>query len=377
MSYKLGIYGPLISEAFSVYKRLGVDSVFTDIKNEIEAKNIVKYAKDKGFKVYACTWTFRAPNNGSENRFGVENVYGERSLWAGAGCPNNHEIRERSFEWIRNVLSNFDIDGVVLDGVRFPSPGSGLSAFLTCFCEYCEKQADRFGCDLLSVKKWLRGFRDAQAFIKASLSFPDVLDFQELAGWMDFRCRSITEFVRAAKEVAESVDQRAEVGATVFTPSLAPLVGQSYVDLASILDFLQPMIYHKGDGLACINFELGRLVGDFAEGNNRVSVLSTIYGLSAYGRHNPPESLKAILESGLPVEIVEDEVWRAQKLLETVKGSVKAKLTPIVFVVSCGRIELKEILRRVLDTRPDGIVLFNYSDGFRVSNLQDLRVWKL
>jgi hypothetical protein len=171
--------------------------------------------------------------------------------------------------------------------------------------------------------------------------------------------------VRVAKEVAKSVYPKAEVGAAVFAPSLAPLVGQSYVDLASILDFIQPMVYHKGGGLACINFELSQLIDEFSKGEDQVSVLNEAYRLLTYIRHDPPESLKAVLEDGLPVGIVEDEVWRARKILGTVKGSIKAKLSPIMFVVGCEGEALNEILRCVLASEPDGIVFFSYYEGLR------------
>lgn len=82
MSYKVGIYGSLTSEALAVYRRLGIDAVFTEVKLGGDVEKLIERAKSVGLKVYACTWTFKASID--EDKFGVENVYGERSLWAGA-----------------------------------------------------------------------------------------------------------------------------------------------------------------------------------------------------------------------------------------------------------------------------------------------------
>ena len=359
MSYKVGIYGPLTSEALAIYRRLGIDAVFTEVKLGGDVEKLIEEAKSVGLKVYACTWTFKAP--GDEKRYGVENAYGERSLWAGAGCPNNPEIGESRLAWVKEVLANFEVNGIVLDGVRFPSPGSGLSAFLTCFCKYCNEKARSFGYDLLPVKEFLGSSRDSVALIRASVNFPNVSDSQELMEWMSFRCRSITEHVKDVKEVAESVDQKAEVGAAVFTPSLAPLVGQSYADLCSILDFIQPMIYHRGDGVACMNFELSRLVEGFVKGEGRRDVLEALYNLLGYAEHGPPRDAKDLLEEGLPPVMISEEVMRAKELMRM----GEAKLTPIVFIVGSSWTELKEISKQVLDLGPDGIVYFAYHEALK------------
>lgn len=126
MAYNSGIYGPLTEEALSVYGRLGIDAVFTDVKFGETGVVAIEKAKSYGFEVYACAWTFKAPTK--EDKSEVVNVHGERGLWAGAGCPNNPEVRKHSLAWIKNAL-DLDVDGIVLDGVRFPSPGGGFPCF--------------------------------------------------------------------------------------------------------------------------------------------------------------------------------------------------------------------------------------------------------
>ena len=364
MAYSCGVYGPLTSKALEVYKKLGINAVFADAKVDVEGREAVKRAKGEGLKVYACTWTFKAPND--KSRCGVENVYGERSLWAGAGCPNNPEIRESSLAWVEEVLSSLEVDGIVLDGVRFPSPGSGLSAFLTCFCEHCNEKARSFGYDLLPVKGWLKGFRDPVSLVRASVNFPNTSGSKELMSWIGFRCKSITEHVREVKNVAESVDQKAEVGAAVFAPCLAPLVGQSYADLCSILDFIQPMVYHRGDGIACVNFELDRLVEGFVESMGKYDALEALYDLLGCAPHSLPKNAKELLEKGLPPMMINEEVLRAKELIR----AGEARLTPIVFIIDTELSELEEISKQALDAGPDGIVYFAFHE--KLKNVIDL-----
>ncbi|MFQ5710335.1 MAG: hypothetical protein ACE5GD_01005 [Candidatus Geothermarchaeales archaeon] len=352
--YKVGMYGPGAVEALDLMVELGLDAVFTEPNREY-----VGNARDRGLKAYVHAWTFKAQSD--EEKYGVENIYGEKMLWSGAGCPNNPELRRLSLKWVEEALTRLDVDGVVLDGVRFPSPGNGLRTFLTCFCEYCVEKAKALGYDLPPIGEYLRGLHDPVSILKASVDFPNVSNSMELMDWMSFRCMSIAEHVQDTKRLAGSIDQKAEVGAALFTPSLAPLVGQSYADLCSILDFIQPMVYHRGDGVACVNFELGRLVGGFVEGDVRRDVLGALYDLLGIAEHEFTKDDEELLEVGLPLTIINTEVMRAKELVRT--GI--AKLTPIVFIIDASRTELEAISKQALDPRPDGLVYFAYHEALK------------
>ena len=126
--YKIGVYSEITSEIVNSLVNTEVDAVFIEPKKEY-----VRVAREAGLKVYVCIWTFKAP--ATDVKLGVESVYGERVLWANSGCPNNEIIRNSTLREIKEILESLDVDGIVLDGVRFPSPGSGLKAFLSCFCE--------------------------------------------------------------------------------------------------------------------------------------------------------------------------------------------------------------------------------------------------
>jgi len=342
---KLGIYGPITPEALEAYRKLNVSEVFVSVDEA--AENMVKQAREEGFKVYATIWAFKA----SSEAQGVENVHGEKRLWMGSGCPNNPTVKEHCLSRVEKALSSLKIDGVVLDGVRFPSPGSGVSAFLTCFCTHCRERAEELGCDLAGIKHFLKDLKDPTLFIKASLTYPGGLN--PLSEWLRFRCHSIAEMVKRVKLLLRDVNPHAKLGAAVFTPTLAPLVGQDYASLASYLDFIQPMIYHKGDGIACINFELAKLVEEYSESKlEEKRFLMEIYRETGF--NGPLDSLR---ERGLPVKTVSLEAVKRRRLV----GGLK--FTPIIFILNEDEAGIERLKAEALKAELDGLVYFAYFKG--------------
>ncbi|RLI04608.1 hypothetical protein DRO26_04265 [Candidatus Bathyarchaeota archaeon] len=353
MSYSFGVYGPVTKETVNSLVKIGVDAVFTEPKKEF-----VKNAKEAGLKVYACIWVFKTPNDNVQ--FGVENVYGEKVFWAGSGCPNNPKIREYSIQRVKEAV-NLDVTGLVLDGVRFPSLGGGLSAFLTCFCEKCQRKSKEFGLNLTHIKDHLKSFNlhnlpDFSKFLTGLLHS----NIQELKDWLTFRCKSITEYVLDVKSMVKEVDSKVEVGAALFTPSLALLVGQNYGELCRILDFIQPMVYHRGDGLACINYELGRFVEEcFKNEEEQIEALKILYQTLTFGSFTLPLKINDLIRLGFPLETVEKEFLKAKSSM--VEGW--SKLTPILFIADLDTDGIREVIKIARELKPDGTVYFAYNEN--------------
>jgi len=354
MSYKLGVYGPATKEVVRFLYEMGFDAIFTEPR-----ENYVRNAREAGLKVYASLWTFKIPHDA--RRLGVENVVGERLLWASAGCPNNPEVRENSRRMVEHAVS-LDVDGVVLDGVRFPSPGSGMDAFLSCFCPFCAEKAREYGCDLGSIKECLREFRKNFKALLGSVA--EGVGFSQLPSgcegfddWLEFRASSIVEAVEELRREARSVNPDVEVGAALFAPGLSLLVGQDYKGLSGVLDFVQPMVYHRGDGVACINYELASLAEAWADEGERSAVLDKLYGLLGYSEYAPSLEVSRLVEDGLPQEVVGVEVERAAKL---VGGGV---LTPVLWVVGLTAEEVESLVRLSSSLAVGGLVFFNYQES--------------
>ena len=312
---------------------LGFDAVFTE--PSLEA---LKEAREAGLKAYACIWAFKAPR--CDERLGVRSVFGSRSLWLASGCPNNPDVRRYSFKRVLEAVEH-GFDGVVLDGVRFPAPSSGVEALFSCVCEHCFEVGRRLGVNMDEVAGVLRSFRGLEGLRR-------LLRGEGLQGWLELRAYSITRYVEEVRELLGGV----ELGAAVFTPCLAWMVGQDYAQLGGLLDFIQPMVYHRGGGAACLNYELFCLVKGFVEEGYWEEGLRTIYEeLGVEG----PLKLDRLL-NGLPLSILEVEVARAKRML---KG-VKVELTPIVFAAGLSREEVSQASTACFKCGVDGLVHFGY-----------------
>jgi hypothetical protein len=352
MSYSLGVYGEADEKVVASLAKMGVDAIFMEPKKEY-----VENARKAGLKAYACIWVFKAPV--SDPSLGVEDINGVKTLWAGSGCPNNPEIYEESLRNIRKAVA-MGVDGIVLDGVRFPSMGSGLSAFLTCFCEHCYRTAEGFGYNLQAVKDRLKSF-NLKTLSDFSRFFRSIFNGSvELKEWLLFRSRTITHYVSAVKNSVKDLDSKIEVGAALFTPSMARMVGQSYVELCRILDFIQPMLYHRGNGIACINYELSRLVSEcFKDEGKQADALKSVYQILAYEHLSPPVTVKELNERGLPLTIIREEFLKSKALVK----EAESKLTPIVFVNGMNVNGVKGIVRYVKELQPQGVIYFPYNEA--------------
>ena len=236
--------------------KTNIDAVFTEPKKEY-----IKTIKNSNLLAYVHKWPFRAAQE--EDSCAVVDIFDQKRFWNGSGCPSSPILRNNSFEWLEEFLPILEVDGVVLDGVRFPSAGSGIREFLTCFCENCKSKAREFGYNLEKIKYGSkRLFKDISIFLnlKSPLDMVNVLrEYTSITDWINIRSLVISEYVKEAQKRVKSIDTKIEFGITVFSPSLSIFVGQDYPKLTNPIDFMQPMIHHRGNGIACINFEIVKL----------------------------------------------------------------------------------------------------------------------
>jgi len=133
--------------------------------------------------------------------------------------------------------------------------GSGIEAFATCFCDNCGSKAAEYGYRFEemknSAKQMLNAFYDfkgiwevLQAYRSSPVGILDIAARESaLLDWLRFRELSVTEFIVEVRNLIRSYNRKAGLGAYVFTPSLAFLVGQNYRELWRYLDFVKPMVY--------------------------------------------------------------------------------------------------------------------------------------
>lgn len=183
-------------------------------------------------------------------------------------CPNNPEAVATSLAYLERCMAEYPFDGVFLDKIRFPSAENGLQDLFTCFCPFCTRKAAETGLDLNEVRARLNGG-------PASLSGrapAHRTDIPAGAGWLEelvagqpllqrfirFRADSITELIATAALRIRALGRK--VSLDVFSPLLAPLVGQDYAALAPHAAWVKPMIYRFGRGPSSLRSEIPTLL---------------------------------------------------------------------------------------------------------------------
>jgi hypothetical protein len=303
--------------------------------------------------------------DGMEDSDLVVNWRGERSGgwggWAEKGaevnetfrfvCPNNPVARAKSLGRLRDLLTRYAFTGAFLDKVRFPSPANGLEEVASCFCDHCRGAAKAINLDLDDVA---RVFDDRALVIGATQSSgkdePHWLT--ELAAanplldrFLRFRMDSITNLVAEAHAVIFGLGRR--VGADLFSPGLAPLVGQDYRALARYCDWIKPMTYRVAEGPAGLRLEIPALVEGisrmFGVGEARISAWAAQHVAGFDGN-----TLEMTRDHAVPLPVITAEIASAMKSahpvpvyfgLELVRHPGVVDITPelVVEMVQAGR----------------------------------------
>jgi len=257
--------------------RAGFSTVVVRSEEEIDA------VADAGLHAWLCGGGFPlVRDDPSVQAVGID---GRPHVWFNSASPCAPEVREASLDLYRRLAATDGVEGVLVDGCRFASPASGIDAFLTDFSSHARARAAAYGLDIDRMARDLAALRSAlvglgagarrglpggrvsgqpAAFarvLETALEYPGALE------WLSFRRRYVTEHFRAIAQIVHAAGK--QCGAYVFAPGLAPIVGQSYSDLAGIVDVVAPMLYRAyrhAPGIAALNHELASLAEALNEG---------------------------------------------------------------------------------------------------------------
>lgn len=232
-------------------------------------------------------------------------------------CPNNPDVQETTLSHLERLLTTYDFDGVFLDKFRFPSPANGLEEMLSCFCKYCHRAASKQGLDLTRVREAIENLNKPDVTHNTVLPgaqwLADLLaDRPALQKFIRFRSDSITRLVAAVHALTDRLGKK--LALDVFSPGLAPLVGQDYSSLARYGVWVKPMIYRFAKGPAGLRLELPALavaLGQFL-GYDSGEVLSWIQR-RASGLADT--DFKRIDSKGAPLSLIAGEARRAVELM--------------------------------------------------------------
>jgi len=297
----------------------------------------------------------------------VRRLDGRRVEWFGSGCPNNPKIRKASLSRARDAASMEGVEAVVLDGIRFASPGEGIDTFLSCFCDACRRKSEEFGYDMSEMKSSLRDLLRSIDRLTPSLLrsvggwespvdlFDLLLRFPGMLEWLRFRSDCVCEHVVDIRKAIRSVNPRCKLGAYLFTPSLSFLVGQDYRRLSELLDYVEPMIYRTGEGVACLNHEVAKMAADiYGRGDGLAQVEIQRFLFNSLGLDAEPEASIDRLKEGISFTSVGSEVRRAMRAVGA------SKLVPILYLNDPS---LRESVVGALRAGIQAISFFHFYEG--------------
>ena len=265
-------------------------------------------------------------------------------------CPNNPAVREKTMLRLRELLLRYDFKGVFLDKIRFPSPANGADEMLSCFCEHCRRAAQAEGLDLDAVLSvFADRALDANALSLHRSCSGHWLDsiaatHPLLARFLAFRTDSV------ARLVGELADECRRLGRSVsldlFSPSLAPLVGQDYQRLKGCCDWAKPMTYRLARGPAGLRLEIPALIEGVAQrfGLDEAQVVEW----SARHAGFDQDMLRQTREEAVPFTFMQAEIEAAVRAmtpipvyfgLELVKqpGVIDVTAADVVGMIEAGR----------------------------------------
>lgn len=312
-------------------------------------------ARRHGVEPWTCLGAFSAAED--EADLLCRSLDGQPRRWFGSGCPNHPTVRQRLLDRLLEV-AEWPVAGVLLDGIRFASPYEGRDTYFTCACEWCRYAAERLGFrhdHILEALNSLTAALDRQdpadlGRVVAGLQSPaDLLPLLHrrlgLIEWLEFRAAVIHEVVAAIEEALAGAAPAVQLGAYLFTPSLAPLVGQDYAALSDHLRLVSPMIYRFGDGPACLPAEALALAAIAGSGHGEAATGAVLATLGLRGSAGGGLTV----DGGMTVDAIARETTRARARLRG--GS----LVPILWLDDP---DIEAASAAALAGNPDGLSYF-------------------
>lgn len=242
-----GIYGnpKALWDKGLTLNELGVNSIFVhsgSINQEMFDK-----AKSEGVKVFAEFATLNGKNYVDKHPVAwAINEKGnkvEAASWFMGVCPTEPGFRKYRFAQLRDLLQNFDLDGVWMDYVHWHAQFEDPEPILpeTCFCDHCLESFSQ------STGLEIPGKNTAE-------SANWILNNHEKA-WRDWRCKVIFDWTVEIKQIVKEIRPKALLGLyhcpwddQDFDGARRRILGLDYDLLKETVDVFSPMVYHARMG---------------------------------------------------------------------------------------------------------------------------------
>lgn len=242
-----GVYGhpkPLWDKGYSLTE-LGINSIF--VHSGSINREMMDRARAEGMNVYAEFATLNGKNYVEEHpEAWAINEKGEQveaASWFMGVCPTEPGFRQYRFNLLRELLSEFDIDGVWMDYVhwhaQFEEPDPILPE--TCFCDNC-----------------LTSFSEDTGLEISEGTTPEKAQYilKNLdPEWRDWRCKVILDWAVEIRNIINEVKPGILLGIyhcpwtdEEFDGARRRILGLDYDLLRDFFDVFSPMVYHARMG---------------------------------------------------------------------------------------------------------------------------------
>ncbi|MEQ6118944.1 family 10 glycosylhydrolase [Reichenbachiella sp. MALMAid0571] len=242
-----GIYGnpKALWDKGLTLNELGINSIFVH-SGSINQEMIDK-AKSEGAKVFAEFATLNGKNYVEKHpEAWAINEKGnkiEAATWFMGVCPTEPEFRKYRFAQLRELLVNFDLDGVWMDYVHWHAQFEDPKPILpeTCFCDHCLANfSQSTGLEIPG-----KNTSESAAWI--------LNNHEEM--WRKWRCKVIFDWTVEIKQIVKEIRPKALLGLyhcpwndQDFDGARRRILGLDYDLLQETVDVFSPMVYHARMG---------------------------------------------------------------------------------------------------------------------------------
>lgn len=238
-----GVYGdprPLWDKGFNL-SDLGINAIF--VHGGSINHDMIKRARSEGLSVFAEFAILNGKNYVEQHpeawAIDEKGDQVEAASWFMGVCPTEPGFRRHRYDQLRELLHEYDLDGVWMDYVhwhaQFEEPEPIL--FETCFCDHCLKEFSEES-----------GIEIPEGTIPEKAQW--ILENQD-ESWRKWRCQVIHQWARDMKSIVKEIRPDALLGLyhcpwddDEFNAARYRILGLDYDLLKETFDVFSPMVYH-------------------------------------------------------------------------------------------------------------------------------------
>lgn len=155
--------------------------------------------------------------------------------WYCGVTPTCHKVRQKKLKEIKETIEEFDVDGIWLDFIRWPTRW-----------EVPDPDLLDVGFDQESLKQFEKEFSTY-----SSKAFSDLSRVPKDQSWSNWKCSVITSFVKEVRALIDQSGKDITLGLFAvpwqeedFEGSIMTVIGQDFKALSQYVDVFSPMTYH-------------------------------------------------------------------------------------------------------------------------------------